>query len=177
MATSFHGTIRSILQHPSPDNKDDMCEPIQLREGTLKTIPELQELFTFNHLPLQRGSKFTFISIPNLSFVYVMYYVTKTMWAMLLVYPHQLTVHLTRKVRNRKPASPVVCCDIAHSFAIVKHVIDQKRLTTRKKQSSKVTEEPWHFDGLTVIGPWVSKLVAEYAVALVVEDANQNSNQ
>ena len=38
--TYFHGTSISLFQYPTPDNKDEKLEPIQIRYHSVKTVPE-----------------------------------------------------------------------------------------------------------------------------------------
>ena len=44
--TSFHGTSVSIFQHPSAENLGEVREPYIIREGKVRTVPELPDFYT-----------------------------------------------------------------------------------------------------------------------------------
>ena len=44
--TYFHGTSISLFQYPTSDNKDEKLEPIQIRDHSVKTVPELPYSYT-----------------------------------------------------------------------------------------------------------------------------------
>ena len=44
--TYFHGTSVSLFQYPTSDNKDEKLDSIQIRDQSVKTVPELPYSYT-----------------------------------------------------------------------------------------------------------------------------------
>ena len=44
--TSFHGTSISLFQYPTSDNKGEKLEPFQIRDHSVKKVPELPDSYT-----------------------------------------------------------------------------------------------------------------------------------